>query len=76
MVRHEAAEALGSIADPICMELLKQHVQDPEPIVADSCIVALDMMDHELSNSFQYAVGVDSNAISHTGLQEQPVQWQ
>ena len=74
MVRHEAAEALGSIADPICMDLLKQHVQDPEPIVADSCIVALDMMDHELSNSFQYAAGIDGDALAPCGLQEQAVQ--
>lgn len=73
MVRHEAAEALGSIADPICMDLLKQHMQDPEPIVADSCIVALDMMDHELSNSFQYAAGTESNALPYRSLQEQSV---
>lgn len=40
MVRHEAAEALGSIAAPACLELLKQHCSDPEPIVAESCVVS------------------------------------
>lgn len=54
MVRHEAAEALGSIADASCVALLKQYSQDPEPIVADSCIVALDMLEHEQSGTFEY----------------------
>ena len=61
MVRHEAAEALGSIADPFCIALLKQYSSDFEPIVADSCIVALDMLEYELSNNFQYAAGIDSD---------------
>lgn len=39
MVRHEAAEALGSIADSACLQLLTDFCQDPEPIVADSCLV-------------------------------------
>lgn len=76
MVRHEAAEALGSIAEPLCLELLQEQMSDPEPIVADSCIVALDMMDHELSNSFQYASGAgacgkDSSQAKSSALQEQ-----
>eukprot|EP00887_Chlorella_sp_A99_P006698 scaffold3.g6698.t1 len=54
MVRHEAAEALGSIAAPECVVLLKQYVHDEEPIVADSCEVALDMLEFELSGGFQY----------------------
>ena len=62
MVRHEAAEALGSIAAPQCLELLKECCKDPEPIIADSCIVALGMLEYELSGEFQYAeVGVDHN---------------
>lgn len=40
MVRHEAAEALGAIADPGSLNLLTQHCSDPEPIVADSCKVS------------------------------------
>ena len=63
MVRHEAAEALGSIAAPDCLKLLEDYCQDPESIVADSCIVALDMLHHEASNDWQYA------------LTEIPVQW-
>lgn len=129
MVRHEAAEALGAIAEPECIQLLKQvrgapagaqprtnapasrprlrhsqeprplpsgagagaptcaappcaaclapavaphpwpcapplslrasrslqYATDPEPIVADSCIVALDMLEFEQSGGFQYA---------------------
>lgn len=55
MVRHEAAEALGAIGDPECIKLLEQYCTDPEPIVADSCIVALGMLEYELSGNFQYA---------------------
>lgn len=59
MVRHEAAEALGSIAAPECLKLLEQYCGDEEPIVADSCVVALDMFEFEQSGEFQYAdVGV------------------
>lgn len=39
MVRHEAAEALGAIADPECLQLLTTFCQDPDAIVADSCVV-------------------------------------
>eukprot|EP01023_Acetabularia_acetabulum_P020205 TRINITY_DN20428_c0_g1_i1.p1 TRINITY_DN20428_c0_g1~~TRINITY_DN20428_c0_g1_i1.p1 ORF type:complete len:302 (+),score=52.75 TRINITY_DN20428_c0_g1_i1:79-984(+) len=46
MVRHEAAEALGSIGNKDCINLLKKQCLDMEPIVADSCIVALDMMEN------------------------------
>ncbi|KAG8370773.1 hypothetical protein BUALT_Bualt13G0018400 [Buddleja alternifolia] len=40
MVRNEAAEALGSIADDQCIALLQEFAEDPEPIVAQSCEVA------------------------------------
>lgn len=55
MVRHEAAEALGSIADESCVALLKAFSSDPEPIVAESCLVALDVLEHNASGEFQYA---------------------
>ncbi len=55
MVRHEAAEALGSIASPVCMALLEDCSTDADPIVAHSCEVALDMLRHEQSGDFQYA---------------------
>ena len=40
MVRHEAAEALGSIASPDCLQLLTDYCKDSDPIVADSCVVS------------------------------------
>ncbi|KAH9303464.1 hypothetical protein KI387_015047, partial [Taxus chinensis] len=49
MVRHEAAEALGSIADNESIMLLKQYEKDPEPIVSQSCEVALSMLQFEQS---------------------------
>jgi deoxyhypusine monooxygenase len=54
MVRHEAAEALGAIASDECLALLRAHVADPEPIVADSCVVALDVLEHERSGAAEY----------------------
>ncbi|KAG8389235.1 hypothetical protein BUALT_Bualt02G0207700 [Buddleja alternifolia] len=55
MVRHEAAEALGSIADEECIALLEEFAKDPEPIVSQSCEVALSMLEFEQSGkSFEY----------------------
>ncbi|XP_026448308.1 deoxyhypusine hydroxylase-like isoform X5 [Papaver somniferum] len=55
MVRHEAAEALGSIADNRSVELLEKFVKDPEPLVSQSCEVALNMLEFERSGkSFEY----------------------
>lgn len=55
MVRHEAAEALGSIADGESIKLLKQFANDPEPLVSQSCEVALSMLDYERAGlSFEY----------------------
>ncbi|KAI7905499.1 armadillo-type protein [Cokeromyces recurvatus] len=55
MVRHEAAEALGSVASPEVFEVLNEFKNDPEQVVAESCIVALDMFEYENSGAFQYA---------------------
>ncbi|XP_030936900.1 deoxyhypusine hydroxylase [Quercus lobata] len=55
MVRHEAAEALGSIADDQSIALLEEFAKDPEPIVSQSCEVALSMLEFErLGKSFEY----------------------
>ncbi|XP_058198275.1 deoxyhypusine hydroxylase-like [Rhododendron vialii] len=55
MVRHEAAEALGSIADDQCVALLEEFAKDSEPIVSESCEVALSMLEFERSGkSFEY----------------------
>lgn len=42
MVRHEAAEALGAIGTPAVMAVLKEHLQDKDQVVRESCEVALD----------------------------------
>jgi len=46
MVRHEAAEALGSIATPSVLESLKRFSSEEEKsqVVRESCVVALDMV--------------------------------
>ena len=55
MVRHECAEALGSIATDECFKILQQYLKDGERVVRESCEVALDMYEHEKSGAFQYA---------------------
>lgn len=44
-----------------------QYAEDPEPIVADSCIVALDMLHFEQSGGFQYADGGEAAAAEQAG---------
>lgn len=46
MVRHEAAEALGAVGTPECIALLKEYLNDPEPLVSESCETALDSIDY------------------------------
>lgn len=58
MVRHECAEALGSIGKDACMEILQRYLKDQERVVKESCEVALDMLEHENSSEFQYADGL------------------
>merc|ERR1719242_1474276 len=43
MVRHEAAEALGAIAQDECKAIIREHIDDRHDVVAESCIVADDM---------------------------------
>lgn len=47
MVRHEAAEALGSIATPEVLQTLLEYSKDDERVVRESCMVALDMYEYE-----------------------------
>jgi len=56
MVRHEAVEALGSIADESVDALLKEYAKDGEAVVRDSAVVALDMAEFERSGGFEYAL--------------------
>ncbi|VDD83961.1 unnamed protein product [Mesocestoides corti] len=71
MVRHESAMALGEVAGKAqdddeaagesslakrAREVLLAGCQDPEPLVRDSCALALDMADYVASNErFQFA---------------------
>ena len=55
MVRHECAEALGSIANDQCLEVLERFRGDSERVVRESCEVAIDMSVFERGGEFQYA---------------------
>lgn len=56
MVRHEAAEALGSLGDEEGVEeVLRRFLNDPEQVVRDSIVVALDMAEFERSGQAEYA---------------------
>lgn len=56
MVRHEAAEALGSLGEEEGVEdVLKKFLDDPEQVVRDSIIVALDMAEFERNGEMEYA---------------------
>jgi len=55
MVRHESAEALGSIGTDECNTILSTFLNDNARVVRESCEVALDMSEYENSSQFQYA---------------------
>lgn len=56
MVRHEAAEALGSLGqEPGVEDLLRTFSDDPEQVVRESVIVALDMAEYEKNGELEYA---------------------
>lgn len=76
MVRHEAAEALGSIATPEVLATLDSFKADDEQVVRESCVVALDMYEYETSGELQYANGLDAqhqnmHSLKLAGTQEQ-----
>jgi deoxyhypusine monooxygenase len=57
MVRHEAAEALGSLGEEEGVEeTLKKFLNDPDQVVRDSVIVALDMAEFEKNGETEYAL--------------------
>jgi deoxyhypusine monooxygenase len=57
MVRHEAAEALGSLGEVDRVEeTLKGFLNDKEQVVRDSVIVALDMAKFERDGETEYAL--------------------
>ena len=54
MVRHEAAEALGAIGDRKAMQVLEKFVDDPEPVISESCEVAIDLLEWVESKKLEY----------------------
>lgn len=61
MVRHEAAEALGSLGEEEGVEdILKRYLNDKERVVRESVIVALDMAEYERSGETEYALIPDA----------------
>ncbi|KAI9835818.1 MAG: deoxyhypusine hydroxylase [Thelocarpon superellum] len=57
MVRHEAAEALGSLGDePGVDDMLRQFLHDQETVVRESVVVALDMAEFEKNGEHEYAL--------------------
>ncbi len=80
MVRHECAEALGSIAEneddhsstpgvanespKLVYDILKRFAEDDDMVVRESCLVALDMYEHETSGNFQYANGLEQSTAA------------
>jgi len=55
MVRHEAAEALGAIGDRTALEVLERFVDDDEVVIAESCEVALDLLEWLASKRLDYS---------------------
>ncbi|KAF2754452.1 Deoxyhypusine hydroxylase [Pseudovirgaria hyperparasitica] len=56
MVRHEAAEALGSLGEEDGVEeVLRRFLDDPEQVVRESVVVALDMAEFEKSGALEYS---------------------
>ena len=57
MVRHEAAEALGSLGGEDGVEdILRKFLDDPEQVVRESVVVALDMAEFEKNGETEYAM--------------------
>jgi len=54
MVRHEAAEALGAIGDRVAMATLEEFVNDESIVVAESCEVAIDLLEYVSSKRLDY----------------------
>ena len=54
MVRHEAAEALGAIGNRVAMGTLEKFASDEEVVVAESCEVAIDLLNWVSSKKLEY----------------------
>ena len=65
MVRHEAAEALGSLGDEEGVEnFLRGFLNDPEQVVRESVVVALDMAEFEKNGEREYATVPEQQGFS------------
>lgn len=65
MVRHEAAEALGSLGDEEGVEdVLRSFLDDEEQVVRDSVVVALDMAEFEKTGEKEYATLAEDSDFS------------
>ncbi|KAL8997191.1 MAG: hypothetical protein Q9169_003457 [Polycauliona sp. 2 TL-2023] len=65
MVRHEAAEALGSLGDEEGVEeILRGFLNDEEQVVRDSVVVALDMAAFEKNSEKEYATLAEESDFS------------
>ena len=53
MVRHEAAEALGAIGNFESKSILESYVNHPLPEIAESCEVAIDLLNWCKSKEYQ-----------------------
>lgn len=64
MVRHEAAEALGSLGEEDGVEeTLRGFLNDKEQVVRESVIVALDMAEFEKGGQTEYALMPESEKV-------------
>ena len=54
MVRHEAAEALGASGDRAAIDTLMLYRDDPEPVISESCEVAIDLLEWVESKRLNY----------------------
>ena len=65
MVRHEAAEALGSLGDePGVEDMLRRFLHDEEQVVRESVVVALDMAEFERSGQVEYALLPETTSVT------------
>lgn len=65
MVRHEAAEALGSIADnDTVLDVLNNGLEDQDRIVKESCQVALDIYEYWISDEIETALDDEEEATA------------
>ncbi|KAI9756052.1 MAG: deoxyhypusine hydroxylase [Chaenotheca gracillima] len=73
MVRHEAAEALGSLGDEEGVEeMLKQFLDDEERVVRESIVVALDMAEFERNGEVEYALIPERETLGGTSAPQIP----